>query len=111
MADRLVIEGPFCGIGADTFGQTQPNEEFFLGVVSGGGWRFQTITLDIFLDALDVLPASRAIEGMRIGAEAEVRLESPILQVVFGFQPRTRKIRNLVAENAHAFQACDRDFI
>ena len=45
----------------------------------------------------DSASAIRAVEGMRVGAEAEVRLALPVFQVVARFEARPGEVGNLVA--------------
>src|ERR1700722_16959955 len=48
---------------------------------------------------------------MGVGAEAEIWLSPPILQVMTGLETGSRKVRNFVAIDTGAFEALHRDFV
>ena len=48
---------------------------------------------------------------MRVRAEAEVRFQPPVFQIVQRFKTRPREVRDLVAMDAQALQFFDRGFI
>ena len=65
----------------------------------------------IVLDRFGVLAAHAAVEGMRVRAEADVRLQRPILQIVPRFEARPREIGDLVARDSQRRQAFDGEFV
>lgn len=66
---------------------------------------------DIVLRALGVLDAMRAIEGMRVGTEADVGLACPVLEVVARFEAGAREVGDFVARDADAGEAFDGGFV
>src|ERR1017187_6559753 len=64
----------------------------------------------VLLHGLRILPSHASVEGMRIRAETDVRLQLPVLQIVPRFKPRPREIGNLVARNPHCRQPLHRRF-
>ena len=65
----------------------------------------------IILDRLGVLVAHAAVEGVSVGAEADVRLQRPILQIVPRFEAGPREIGDLVARDPQRGQAFDGQFV
>src|SRR5215472_6557919 len=87
----------------DAFAQPQSYKEL-LFVRIGLGALHRIGRLDVFARGLGVSPARGAIEGMRIGAEPDIRFAPPVLQVVQRFETGSGEIGDLVARDAGALE-------
>ncbi len=102
---------PFRLARLNPFQQAQANEEpLFIGIGRQAGFRGRW-PLDVFARRFHILPPPHAVKGMRIRAEAEIRLQPPVFQVVQRFEARLSEVRDLIAGHTARAQAFNGRFI
>src|SRR5580704_13959280 len=98
----------------DAFVQAKTEEERFAGRrgCALDGWGNSAgVTVHVLGRGFGILPARGAVEGMRVGAEAQVGLAPPVFQIVARFESGTREIGDLVPLDSHARQALSGDLV
>src|SRR3569833_1977880 len=102
--ERRAATAPVGRVRQNAFGQPQADEEFLFAWVRTNGFganRFPSLRpIHILERRFHILPASDAVERMRVGTKTTVPLAPPVFQVVERLRAGLGEIGNLIAMEA-----------